>query len=173
MEYWDLLDENRNPVNGTHPRGLALPTGCYHNVVFIWAANRAGQFLLMRRAPEKRTYAGCRGSTGGSVLAGESSREGAIRELREETGICVTEDRLELVYTVREQDMFCDIYFLPLESWPLTVRLQPGETVEAGWFAPEEMAHLSDLSEPDQRRWQVLGDLLTEKSRQWAEETGK
>jgi len=173
MEQWDLLDHNRIPTGQTHPRGTPLPEGCYHNVVFIWAANREGKFLLMRRAPEKKTYAGCWGSTGGSVLAGETSRSGAIRELWEETGIRASEDRLEPVYSVREKDMFCDIYFLPLEQWPLEIRLQPGETVEAGWFKPEEIGHLADLSEPDQRRWQVLEPCLTVKARTWAKECNR
>ena len=110
MENWDLFDENRNPLGQTHPRGIPLPEGCYHKVVFVWPVDRQGRFLLMRRAPEKKTYAGCWGSTGGSVLAGESGPAGAVRELFEETGICVSEDMLELIYSVRERDMFCDIY---------------------------------------------------------------
>lgn len=169
MEHWDLLDSHRQPIKQRHPRGVPLPEGTFHNVVFIWAANRAGKILLMRRAPEKKTYAGCWGSTGGSVLAGETSRAGAVRELWEETGIRASESALDLVYTVRERDMFCDIYFLPLEAWPLSITLQPGETVEAGWFAPEQIADLADLSAPDQRRWQVLGEILTEKAQRWAQ----
>ena len=171
MENWDLFDENRNPLGQTHPRGIPLPEGCYHNVVFVWPADRLGRFLLMRRAPEKKTYAGCWGSTGGSVLAGESGPAGAVRELFEETGICVSEDMLELIYSVRERDMFCDIYFLPLREAHIQIRMQAGETVEAGWFLPEQIDGLADLSEPDRRRWQVLGHLLEEKARLWANKT--
>ena len=47
-----------------------------------------GSFLLTQRDPQKPAFPGCwELSAGGSVLAGETALSGAMRELREETGI--------------------------------------------------------------------------------------
>ena len=152
MEQWDLLDHNRIPTGQTHPRGTPLPEGCYHNVVSIWAANREGKFLLMRRAPEKKTYAGCWGSTGGSVLAGETSRNGALRELWEETGYtakeliplgkfypaCAYSDETIWMYLAKgltkgerhlDEDEFLDVELIPLSE--LVKQVMAGEIPDA------------------------------------------
>lgn len=162
MEQWDLLNGEREPMGITHVRGTPLPPGTYHAIVFVWVANREGKFLLTRRAPEKKTYPNCWGCTGGAVLAGESSRRGAVRELWEETGLTAESGSVQLVCTVREQDMFSDIYFLSLAQWPVALRLQPGETVEAGWFTLDEIDALPDLADPDRRRLESLRDVLAE-----------
>lgn len=87
QEYWDLYDENRRPLGETHLRGLALPKGTYHIVVEVWTVNSKGEILLTLRDPKKETYPDKWECTGGSILAGETSKTGAVRELFEEIGI--------------------------------------------------------------------------------------
>ena len=165
METWDLLDAARSPLGRTHQRGEALPEHTYHAVVFVWVADRRGRFLLTRRAPEKKSYPDCWGCTGGSVLAGETSLQGVRRELYEETGIDAPEGEFRLLETIRERDMFCDLYFLALEHDPGPLRLQPGETVEAGWFSLEQLRSLPDLAEPDRQRLALLAERLEQSAR--------
>ncbi|HIU32539.1 MAG TPA: NUDIX domain-containing protein [Candidatus Caccousia avistercoris] len=141
-ELWDLYDGRRRPLGKTHRRGLPLAPGEYHLVVEIWTVNRQGQILLTLRDPQKDAYPGLWEVTGGSALAGETSRRAACRELREETGLKAEEGELTLLYTSREPAVFRDIYLLrrdaPLES----LTLQKGETADARWAAPEEFARL-------------------------------
>ena len=87
MELWDLYDENRLPLGRTHPRGEPVPKGAYHLAVIVVILNARGEVLLTRRAREKDACPGWWENTGGSALAGETSREAITRELREETGI--------------------------------------------------------------------------------------
>ena len=61
--------------------------------------------------------------------------------------------------------MFCDLYFLALDQDPGPLRLQPGETVEAGWFSLEQLRRLPDLAEPDRQRLALLADRLEENAR--------
>lgn len=86
MEKWDLYDENRIVI-GEHVRGDELPDNGYHLVVHVWIKNNKNQFLISRRAENRPTFPLMWECVGGSVLTGESSLQGAIREVKEEIGI--------------------------------------------------------------------------------------
>ena len=97
MELWDLYDAQRQPMNKLQMRGKPIPEGCYHIVVFIWTFTYDGKLLLTKRDA-------CKPGgllwevTGGSVLHGESSQEGAKRELYEETGISCRVEQLQKLH---------------------------------------------------------------------------
>lgn len=96
MEVWDLVDENKRPINKLHTRGEAQQPGEYHVVVEILTVNADGRILLTQRDAEK-TYPLLWETTGGSVTAGESSLQGAVRELAEETGLVAEEKELKFL----------------------------------------------------------------------------
>ena len=85
-EFWDLYNENKEPLNQRHKRGEPLPEGKYHLVVDILSVNPYGKILITKRHPDKH-YGGMWEISGGSVIAGETPLEGAKRELFEETGL--------------------------------------------------------------------------------------
>lgn len=80
MELWDLFDENRRFLYKQHNRQEPLAPGHYHVVVVVCVVNSKEEILVTLRHPAKETYANCWENTGGSVLAGETSRQGAVRE---------------------------------------------------------------------------------------------
>ena len=110
MELWDLYDENENLLHLTHERGKALPKGCYHLVIHVWTFSNE-KLLVSQRDPHK-PYGGKWEVTGGSVLTNESAFEGAIRELREETGIQCLENELQLLVTKIEGDSIIKSFIL-------------------------------------------------------------
>ena len=79
MEIWDLYDENRQLTGETAVRGQVLPQGRYHLVVDVLFLNSKGETLLQRRAKEKDVLPDIWSVTGGSALAGETSREACLR----------------------------------------------------------------------------------------------
>lgn len=97
MELWDLYDKDRRPLGHTHQRGLPVPPGAYHLAVIVVILNPKGEVLLTRRAPEKDACPGWWENTGGSVLAGETSRQAIARELREETGLLADPETFTLL----------------------------------------------------------------------------
>ena len=108
-ELWDLYDENRQFVGEVHERGKNLPENRYHIVVDIWTINREGKVLLDQRHPDK--HFGLQWEcTGGSVLKGEDSITGAVREIGEELGIHLKPSQLKQIHSVRVQDRFVDTY---------------------------------------------------------------
>ena len=147
MELWDLFDERRRPLGKTHLRGVPCAPGEYHLVVSIWTVDSRGNILLTLRDSAKESYPGAWENTGGSALAGETSRQAAVRELMEETGIAAAEDSLLSLDTQRTRDTFVDHYLLRRDLPLSDIRLQPGETAAARWVTLAELdAMIADFS---------------------------
>ncbi len=99
MEIWDLYDENKNLMGKTHIRGEELPDDGYHLVVHCWIRNSEGKYLISQRAEHRPTYPLLFECVGGSVTAGETSKDGALREIVEEVGLDLSHAKSEIVYT--------------------------------------------------------------------------
>lgn len=102
MELWDVYDKDRNKVGRTHLRGNTLENGDYHLVVHVWIVNSDGLILVSQRHPSK-PFGNLWECVGGSVLAGESSLEGALREVNEEIGISLSPVSGRILRTERRE----------------------------------------------------------------------
>lgn len=163
-EYWDLYDEERRPLGRTVLRGKMNPlSGEYHVVVMIVTMNSQGKLLCTLRSPEKSNYPGVWELTAGSALAGEDSVTAAKRELKEETGIEVTDDELRFIMTVKENTAFIDCYFVRSDTPVEQLTLQEGETVDARYVSRAEFENLiarKRMAFPVARRYNQLYDFL-------------
>lgn len=163
-EYWDLYDDERRPLGRTVLRGkMNAMSGEYHVVVMIATMNSHGQLLCTLRSPEKSNYPNVWELTAGSVLAGEDSVAAAKRELREETGIVVSDDELRFIKTVKENTAFIDCYFVRTDIPIEEIVLQEGETVDARYVSRAEFENLlarKRIAFPVARRYSQLYDFL-------------
>lgn len=139
MELWDLCNEKREALNRTHVRGEKMTVGEYHTVVAIWTVNSKNEILVTLRDPKKDCYANMWENTAGSALAGETSRQGAVRELHDETGIKINEDELNLLGTLKEESAFVDTYIIRKDVAIEDLTMQQGETVDAKLVTLEEL----------------------------------
>jgi len=115
FEYWDLFNRNRVWVRNHHKRGDKIPDGLYHIVVHSWVMDYYGNFLISQRQ-KGRTDELMWERTGGSVLEGESSIEGAKREVGEELGIDLAEIQPVLIKSER-RDKYSDFF----DAWLFVV----------------------------------------------------
>jgi len=155
MEKWDLFDETRQPLNKIHNRQDKMIIGEYHTVVGIWTVNSDNEILLTLRHPDKKKYPNLWENTGGSVLAGETSKAGAIRELFEETGIIANENELFFLGTKKEEKAFIDTYMLRKNVKLSELTMQESETVDAQWVTfdkLDEMIKLGTIALPVEKR---------------------
>ena len=137
-EVWDLRDAFQRPTGKTIFRGEPIPPGYWHIVVTVWTVTADGRLLLTQRHPDKHMGLLWEG-TAGSVLSGETSREGALRELREETGLRAEPEQLCLLSSVRNERFFADTYlYLCPEAEP-ALTLQPEEVADARFVSPSEI----------------------------------
>ncbi|MDD3928648.1 MAG: NUDIX domain-containing protein [Sphaerochaeta sp.] len=164
-EYWDLYDTNRQPLGRTHLRGLPLDKDTYHVVVSVWTVNQDNKLLVTLRSAEKDLYPNLWENTSGSVVSGETSREAALRELREETGIEAREDELQFLGTARKLASFVDIYLVRKYFDSETITLQEGETTAYRWVTLaqlEQMNQEGKLAFPVAFRFEQFRSVFTE-----------
>lgn len=137
----DVYDKNRRRTGRVHQRGTAWHFGEYGLVVCVWIYDGQGRLLLTKRAPEK-SFGGTWENTGGAARVGESSLQAIVREVYEETGIRAGEEEFELLGMTTRRRLHFDHYCLKRATPIEDVVLQPGETVEAGWFTFDEVHSL-------------------------------
>jgi 8-oxo-dGTP diphosphatase len=144
LETWDLFNKDRQPLGMTHNRKDPMRPNQYHIVASIWTVNDTNEILITLRHPDKKEYPNYWENTAGSVLAGETSRAGAERELFEETGIKVEPDELVYLGTRREESAFIDSYIVRKNIPISSLKMQEGETASARWVS---LAKLDEMME--------------------------
>ena len=170
MEYWDVYDKDLTPLHRTHRRGDPMADGLYHLGVDVWIVNSKNEILLTLRAPDKDTLPNEWENTCGSVLAGESALQGAMRELREETGIVASPEDLR-AFSYRQTGHTHLFTYLLRRDVPLSsLVFQPGETADAMYVTP---AQLDDMvarpfgARPAGERWPFVRERLMKMMERW------
>lgn len=143
-EIWDLYDSERRPTGEFMRRGLNIPTGYYHIIVNSWIRNSAGEYLMSLRHPSKKLFGGKWECTGGCVLAGEDSLQGAVREAGEELGLTLDPDDGKLIYTKKREQWqdFYDAYLFHSDVAIDDLHLQDVEVADARWMSLDEIASM-------------------------------
>lgn len=143
METWALRDHSGRLTGETMQRGQPVPPGRYHDIIGVWTIHRqSGRLLLTLRSPDKQVCPNRWENTGGSILFGENVRQGAAREVREETGLpCLASELLPIARLRTEMEfVHCFIYYTDAD--PESIRLQEGETADYRWVRLQEVDRL-------------------------------
>lgn len=145
MELVDLYDENRIPLGKTGERMDPRKPGEYRMVVHVCVFDSAGRFLIQQRSRKKYSLPGRWDvSAAGGVDAGETSRQGAEREFREELGFPLDLSGVRPSITVNFDGGFDDFYIvqrdIPIES----LTLQAEEVSAVRWATLEEVLAMTD-----------------------------
>lgn len=141
MEKRDLYDINRNLTGETIFKGEPIPEGRYIIVVLVYIQNSKGEFLIQKRTLEKN---GKYASTGGHAKSGETGLQGMITEIKEELGLDVSPDELELIFSGREDkaQVFFDLFYLKKDFEIKDLTLQKEEVDFVEWMSISEIDKL-------------------------------
>lgn len=96
-EIWDLYDESRELIGRDHVRGEQLPIDGYHLVVHVWIRNAKGEYLISQRSANRTAFPLVWECVDGSVLKGEDSLQGALREVKEEVGVDLLPEKGQVI----------------------------------------------------------------------------
>lgn len=148
MEWVDLYDENRIPLGKTAERyGIKQP-GEYRTVVHVCIFDPQGRLLIQQRSAQKRI---CPNrwdvSAAGGVDAGETPREAAEREAREELGYALDLTGVRPSVTVNFSGGFDDFFIVQREVDIAVLCLQTEEVTAVRWTTREEALAMLDAGE--------------------------
>ncbi|MCR5146059.1 MAG: NUDIX domain-containing protein [Clostridia bacterium] len=142
MEKRDLYDENRNLTGKTIYKGEEIPEGSYIIVVLVFIQNSEGKFLIQKRSERKN---GLYATTGGHPKSGEDSVQGIITEVKEEIGVDLKLEDLQLYFGGRseEERVFWDDYYVKMDISNIeNLQLQEEEVASLHWFSIDEIKDL-------------------------------
>lgn len=143
-EFWDVYDENRKKTGKVIERGKKLlDEGEYHLGVTALIMNSKNQILISKRAKGKK-YELKWECNGGAVRAGETSKEGILREVKEELGIEFSENEAVFLKEIKNEVAFKDIWLFKRDIRNEEITLPDGEATEYKWVTIEEFYKMID-----------------------------
>lgn len=145
MELVDLYDENRVPLGRTAERYAKKGPGELRIVVHVCIFDRQGRLLIQKRTENKHTWPGRWDvSVGGGVDAGETTRQGAEREVREELGYPLDLTGVRPLVTVNFDGGFDDFFVVERDLDLGDLSLQAEEVSAVRWVTLEELLAMLD-----------------------------
>ena len=140
MEYWDVYDKKGKGKRRAIRKGERLKNNEYHIIVEGWILREDGNFIIQRRALNKKSFAGmwyC--SAGGSVISRETPKEGMVREFKEELGIEISEDELKLKRIITEKNTIFYIFLVRKNISLDEITLQEEEVMDVDLADPSKI----------------------------------
>lgn len=149
-ELWDIYDENRKKTGKLAEREVTkLEFGKeYHIVVQGIIINSKNEILISQRAPHKKLGLQWE-CNGGSILAGETSLEGILRELKEELGLEFSKKEAIYLKEVRGRRFpnFKDLWLFRKDIDIKDVKFKDGEAVDVKWVSIDEFMKMYNNGE--------------------------
>lgn len=141
MEYFDVIDINRKPLNKVKARGEQLEENEYNVGVEAWILNSKREVLITQRSKNK-SHSNLWECPGGCSIAGESSLQTLKREMEEEIGIDISNIDVKYVDTKLYKKQFVDIYTFNIDIDITKLKLQEEEVQDAKWVSIEELENM-------------------------------
>lgn len=138
-EIFDVVDD-RDMVIDHRPRSEVHRLGLKHRAVHVLIYNARGELFLQKRSMKKDCHPGAwDSSASGHLDVGESYDACAVREVREEIGLIISEapERLFKIDACLETGQEFVWVYRGRSEGPFA--LHPEEIDEGGWFAIEHL----------------------------------
>lgn len=149
-ELWDIYDINKNKTGRTAERdAYQFKDGEYHIVVTGIILNSKNEILISKRAKHKK-FGLMWECNGGSILAGETSLEGIIRELKEELGIEFSKKEAIFLKEIRRDKLppdFKDLWLFRRNIDKKEITFPDGESIDAKWVTIDEFIRMYNNEE--------------------------
>ena len=149
-EMWDIYDINKKKTGRQVKRdSYQFKEGEYHIVATAIIMNSKNEILISKRAAHKR-FGLMWECNGGSILAGETSLEGALREIKEELGIEFSKEEAIFLKEIRRDKIlpdFKDLWLFRKDIDTKDITFSDGESIEAKWVSIDEFLKMFENSE--------------------------
>jgi isopentenyl-diphosphate delta-isomerase len=97
-EYIDIVTQEGNPTGRKELKSVVHQNGLFHHTAHVWLYTKKGDILLSQRSASKSICPLLWDvSVAGHVDTGESITNGALREMKEEIGLTLSENDLQKI----------------------------------------------------------------------------
>lgn len=141
MEFVEMFDNKRKPLGKTVERYTHI-TGEYSQGAHVWIMNSKGELLIQKRSKEKRLYPNLWSITSGGTDSGESTLDTVYREVKEELGIELKPEELELMMSYKRNHDFVDVYLARKDIKLEEITMQKEEVSDVKWVSKEDLEKL-------------------------------
>ena len=143
MEKFDLYNDDRILIGKTLERGEKCSKDENRMVVHICIFNSKGEMLIQQRQPFKKVWSNLWDITvGGCSISGETSKQAAHRELKEELGLDYDFSDNRPYFTINFENGFDDFYIIKMDVDISSLTLQQEEVKAIKWATKEEIIEL-------------------------------
>ncbi len=146
-ELWDILDVNGNKTGRTIERGEPMADGDYHLCIYAWIMNNNGEFLIIKRTPNK-SFPNMWECVCGNAVSGDDSLTTVLKEVKEETGITLESQNGQMIkHQLRKcpcNHCLADVWLFKQEINISDVVFCPDETCDVKWVSQSEINRMVD-----------------------------
>lgn len=122
-------------------------------MVHVWIRNSKGEYLISQRSANRPTFPLVWECVDGSVIKGEDSLQGAVREAKEEVGVDLNPESGQVLFTktrkIIEGKIFNDILDVWLFEYDGEVNLSNAttdEVAQVAWMGRSQIKELFDAN---------------------------
>lgn len=143
-ELVDVYDANRQLLNRTIDRKKTIQKSDYIVIVHLILMDKLGNLLIQQRSKNKSLWPNLWDiSCSGAPIAGETSAEGIIRELKEELSITLNSSNIRPVLTANFTNGFSDYYIYEIDtSTKQSICFEPTEIQTIRWVTKDQLYNL-------------------------------
>lgn len=147
VEYFDVLNSDGTKTGKIKERDKVHTDGDWHGSVHIWFF-KDGKVLLQKRRDDKESFPSCYDAAcTGHIAAGEEPSAAAVREVKEELNLDITESDLGFLYTqkltVHDGDFISNevnnVYVMRSSVSIENLAFEEEAISELLWIAPNEL----------------------------------
>ena len=137
MEYLNLYDRKGNLLQEKGVRGQK--TGKLVGIVIIFIENSKGEFLIQKTSPSRN---GEFATTGGHVSYGSDFLESIIREVREELGLDISDEKIIEINTYVFEKYIQKVYYLKKDIAIKDIKVDKEEVEYVKWLDKDAIEEL-------------------------------
>ncbi len=141
MELLEILDAEGHATGEVLDKEIVHKKGLYHKEVALLLVNDKGEILLQKRASTKDTQADKWAWHGGHVRSTETDIEAIIRETKEEIGLDLNTNELNILMTIKRDKLpnrqFTTVFLAKSNLQIEDFTIQKTELSEVRWFTLE------------------------------------
>ena len=140
MEKFDVYDSDKQNTGIVHSHGYELDEGQYRLVIHVLVFSQDGRLLIQKRRDDDKKWPGKWDvSVSGCAIAGETGRDAAMREAREELDLELDLTNARPALTVSFASGFDEVFLVEKDVDIAALVLQESEVTDVRWATLNEI----------------------------------